>query len=331
MIEIRALCKRFGPILAVDSIDLAVARGEVLGFLGPNGAGKSTTMKMVAGFLTPTSGTAIVAGHDVVRDPLAVKRAMGYLPEGAPAYPDMTPLSFLRFVAATRGLRGRARRDAVRKAADRVQLAGVMRQPIDTLSKGYKRRVGLAQALLHEPRVLILDEPTDGLDPNQKHEVRGLIRSLGEDRCVVLSTHILEEVDAVCTRAVIIARGKLLADDTPAGLLARSSRPLSVVARVSGTRAAELPAALRKLGAVALVETDREMGGETITAVPMPGVDAGELVAAVAGAVSGLGLTVGELRVDRGRFDEVFREITTGQRAGSRAGSIGREPAEGAA
>ena len=222
MIELNKLRKKFGPITAVDGISMHVGRGEVLGFLGPNGAGKSTTMKMVTGYLWPTSGNVTVDGYDVEKDPIAVKQRIGYLPEGAPAYPDMTPRSFLRWVGDVRGLKGRARTRRIDEIVDRVQLRGVMRQPIDTLSKGYKRRVGLAQALIHDPDVLILDEPTDGLDPKQKHEVRQLIRRLGDDKCVVLSTHILEEVDAVCTRAVIIANGKLVADDKPDVLCARS-------------------------------------------------------------------------------------------------------------
>ncbi len=236
MIELKSLTKRFGPILAVDGITLQVPRGQVLGFLGPNGAGKSTTMKMVTGFLPPTSGTAVVCGHDVTKDPLSVKRAIGYLPEGAPAYPDMTPETFLKFCAEARGLRGAKRKEAIERVKSLVHLEGVMRQPIDTLSKGYKRRVGLAQALLHDPEVLILDEPTDGLDPNQKFEVRKLIRSLagaegkgGGGKVIVLSTHILEEVEAVCTRAVIIARGKVALDATPAELAARG--PLDEVFR----------------------------------------------------------------------------------------------------
>jgi ABC-type Na+ transport system ATPase subunit NatA len=206
MIETKRLRKVFGPIVAVDRLTMTVEKGEVLGFLGPNGAGKSTTMKMVTGFLTPTSGRASVCGHDVGGDTLAAQRTIGYLPEGAPAYPDMTPESFLRFVARVRGLLGREAKQRIARAAELVHLEGVMRQPIETLSKGYKRRVGLAQAILHDPDVLILDEPTDGLDPNQKHEVRELIRSMAGEKCVVLSTHILEEVDAVCTRAVVIAR-----------------------------------------------------------------------------------------------------------------------------
>jgi ABC-2 type transport system ATP-binding protein len=230
MIDIRSLTKQFGPsgdagIRAVDGISFHVPAGQVLGFLGPNGAGKSTTMKMITGFLTPTSGTAVVCGHDVVKDPLAVKSVIGYLPEGAPAYPDMTPEGFLNFIADVRGLRGPARRARLDEVIQRTHIDGVLRQPIDTLSKGFKRRVGLAQAVLHDPAVLILDEPTDGLDPNQKHEVRQLIRDMaaGGRTAIILSTHILEEVDAVCTRAMIIAGGRIVADGTPAEFEKRSS------------------------------------------------------------------------------------------------------------
>jgi len=218
MIEIRGLTKHFGPLRAVDGVSFDVARGEVLGFLGPNGAGKSTTMKMVTGFLAPSAGHVKVAGHDVAEDPVAAKRAIGYLPEGAPAYPDMTPLGFLRFIGAIRGLSGDALEKRIAEVVRRVHLEGVMRQPIETLSKGYKRRVGLAQAILHDPAVLIMDEPTDGLDPNQKHEVRTLIREMGQSKAIVLSTHILEEVEAVCTRAIIIAKGRVLFDGKPSEL-----------------------------------------------------------------------------------------------------------------
>jgi ABC-2 type transport system ATP-binding protein len=230
LIELRQLTKRFGPvnggILAVDRVSFSVAPGEVLGFLGPNGAGKSTTMKMITGFLTPTGGTAIVAGHDVTAEPIAAKEQIGYLPEGAPGYPDMTPASFLEFCAQVRGLTGPAKQTAIDLAVKRTNLEGVLRQPIETLSKGFKRRVGLAQAILHDPRVLILDEPTDGLDPNQKHEVRNLIREMaraeGDKRkAIVLSTHILEEVEAVCTRAIIIAGGRVVADASPKELAKR--------------------------------------------------------------------------------------------------------------
>ena len=218
MIDIQHLSKHFGPLRAVDDISFSVGRGEVLGFLGPNGAGKSTTMKMVAGFLTPSSGTVQVCGHDIEKDPIGAKQSLGYLPEGAPAYPDMTPAGFLDFIAAIRGLSGSAKAERIAEVVRLVHLEGVFHQRIETLSKGFKRRVGLAQAILHDPEVLVLDEPTDGLDPNQKHEVRTLIRQMAKNKAIVLSTHILEEVEAVCTRAIIIARGKLLFDGTPADL-----------------------------------------------------------------------------------------------------------------
>lgn len=222
MIEVNQLTKRYGPLTAVDGISFRVEPGEVLGFLGPNGAGKSTTMKMIAGFLAPTAGSVSVCGFDVGEQPLAAKAAMGYLPEGAPSYGEMTVLAFLNFIADVRGLAGADRKRRQEDVVGRLALESVLHQPIDTLSKGYKRRVGLAQAILHDPRVLILDEPTDGLDPNQKHEVRTLIAAMAADKIIVISTHILEEVDAVCTRAIIIAGGRLLADDTPGGLAARS-------------------------------------------------------------------------------------------------------------
>jgi ABC-2 type transport system ATP-binding protein len=215
MLQIQNLTKDFGQLRAVDGVSFHVARGEVLGFLGPNGAGKSTTMKMVTGFLAPTSGTASICGHDIQTDPLAAKRAVGYLPEGAPAYPDMTPETFLGFIADIRGIGGAQKAARIREVVGNVHLEGVLHQRIDTLSKGFKRRVGLAAAILHDPPVLIMDEPTDGLDPNQKHEVRTLIRAMAKDKAIVLSTHILEEVEAVCTRAIIIARGKVLFDGTP--------------------------------------------------------------------------------------------------------------------
>ena len=215
MIEVENLVRRFGAFTAVDGVSLSVVKGEVLGFLGPNGAGKSTTMKMITGFLTPTSGRIRIAGVDLEDDALAAKRIIGYLPEGAPAYPDMTPRSFLAFIADVRGLNATERSWRLDKVIDQVNLKGVLDQPIDTLSKGYKRRVGLAQAILHDPPVLILDEPTDGLDPNQKHEVRELIRIMAPEKAIMISTHLLEEVEAVCTRAVIIARGRVVAEGAP--------------------------------------------------------------------------------------------------------------------
>ncbi|MEM7306729.1 MAG: ABC transporter ATP-binding protein [Planctomycetota bacterium] len=222
MIEIRGLTKRFGPFTAVNGVSFAVESGEVLGFLGPNGAGKSTTMKMVTGFLTPTAGDVLVAGKSVAEAPIAAKERLGYLPEGAPAYPDMTPLGFLRFVADIRGFGGDERARRIDEVVRKVHLESVLHQSIETLSKGFKRRVALAQAILHDPDVLILDEPTDGLDPNQKHEVRALIREMAKDKAIVLSTHILEEVESVCSRVIVINAGQLVFDGTPKELDSRA-------------------------------------------------------------------------------------------------------------
>ncbi len=222
MIEVKGLVKSYGSKRAVDGVSFSVKRGEILGFLGPNGAGKSTTMKMITGFVRPDSGTALVGGTDVSQDPVAVKRKLGYLPENAPAYPEMTVEEFLGFIAEVRGFREEeACKAQVERAISLTHLSSVRRQAIDTLSKGFKQRVGFAQALLHDPPVLILDEPTDGLDPNQKNEVRMLIKNMAAEKAVILSTHILEEVEAICTRVVIISRGKLVADETPAKLLER--------------------------------------------------------------------------------------------------------------
>ena len=222
MIEISHLTKRYGALTAVDDVSFQVTAGEVLGFLGPNGAGKSTTMKMITGFLAPSSGTIKVCGHDVLDAPLAAKACMGYLPEGAPSYGEMSVRGFLDFIADIRGLSGTQRRARLDSVIERLALGIVLEQMIETLSKGFRRRVGLAQALLHDPQVLILDEPTDGLDPNQKHEVRELISAMSKEKIIVISTHILEEVDAVCNRAIIIDNGRILADETPQKLASRA-------------------------------------------------------------------------------------------------------------
>jgi ABC-2 type transport system ATP-binding protein len=313
MITTRDLRKSFGPIDAVNGVSLDIEKGEVLGFLGPNGAGKSTTMKMITGFLRPTAGSATVCGHDVGRETLEAQRRLGYLPEGAPAYPDMTPESFLAFVARVRGLRGSEAKHAIARAADMVHLEGVMRQPIETLSKGYRRRVGLAQAILHDPDVLILDEPTDGLDPNQKHEVRSLIRRMAGEKCVVLSTHILEEVDAVCTRAVIIARGTVVADGTPADLRSRARGAGTVTVSVTGDSDG-LIERLRTIEGVAEVE---RLGGDSSAlrcsirpASNKRGPDAA-MATEVGRIIRERGLRLDEFHVEPGRLDEVFRDITT--------------------
>ncbi|MEO1128228.1 MAG: ATP-binding cassette domain-containing protein [Planctomycetota bacterium] len=303
MIELRELRKTFGRIVAVDGVSFTVKTGEILGFLGPNGAGKSTTMKMLTGYLRPTSGTALVGGSDVRTQGQAVKRLIGYLPEGAPAYPDMTPLGFLRFVGTVRGLSGKALASRIDAVVSEVSLEGVLRQPIETLSKGYKRRVGLAQALLHDPDVLILDEPTDGLDPNQKHEVRRLIRGLSSEKIVVLSTHILEEVEAVCSRAIIIAHGRVVADGAPEALRSRSRTHNAVVARVRSA-GEDLAATLRRVPDVASVE---QLGGGELRVLPRDGKS---IASGVGEALRTSGAAVDELRVEQGRLDEVFRDLT---------------------
>ncbi len=215
MVEVKNLSRRFGPIVAVDNISFSVNQGEVLGFIGPNGAGKSTAMKMLACFLQPDSGTASICGHDIITRPVHVRKSLGYLAENAPAYDEMTVASFLNFVCDARGLGRKKRKNAVEKIVEMCAISSVCHQTIETLSKGYRRRVGLAQALIHDPQVLILDEPTDGLDPNQKHDVRQLIKKMAKEKCIIVSTHILEEVEAVCSRTIIIARGQILADSTP--------------------------------------------------------------------------------------------------------------------
>jgi ABC-2 type transport system ATP-binding protein len=308
MVAVRDLVKDFGTIRAVDGISFEVKRGEVLGFLGPNGAGKSTTMKMITGFLAPTRGGATICGHDIASEPVPAKVKLGYLPEGAPAYPDMTPLAFLQFVADIRGLRGAERQKRIDFVVDRVQLRSVLQQSIDTLSKGFKRRVGLAQAILHDPQVLILDEPTDGLDPNQKHEVRGLITELAREKATIISTHILEEVDAVCTRAMIIAQGRIVADGTPRELEARSRWYNAVSLILPSSKVVALRAALGRVkDVVAIEDASGEDGLSCVTAFPRVGAN---LVPDVSPMARDSQFAVEELRVERGRLDEVFRTVT---------------------
>ena len=306
MIDVRHLTRRFGPVTAVNDVSFAVDRGEVLGFLGPNGAGKSTTMKVITGFLAPTGGTAAVCGADIVTNPIEAKRHIGYLPEGAPAYPDMTPLAFLRFIARIRGFSGADAERRIGLAINRTSLGGVLAQSIDTLSKGFKRRVGLAQALLHDPDVLILDEPTDGLDPNQKHEVRTLITELAPSKAIIISTHILEEVDAVCTRAIIVAQGRLLADGTPMQLEARSRHHNAVRLAISG-EAPDAATALLRLPGVQSVEPVNDAEGAGLMIFPREGH---AIVSEVTDLVRTAGWPIAGMRVERGRLDDVFRAIT---------------------
>jgi ABC-2 type transport system ATP-binding protein len=304
MIEVSHLGKRYGDIVAADDVTFSVAPGQVLGFLGPNGAGKSTCMKMIAGFLAPTTGTARVCGFDVQEQPLEAKRAIGYLPEGAPSYGEMRVADFLRFIADVRQLQGAHRTQRLQDAVDRLSLGDVLGQPIETLSKGFRRRVGIAQAILHDPPVLILDEPTDGLDPNQKHEVRALINALAKDKTIVVSTHILEEVHAVCTRAIIIARGRILADATPDELETRSRYHGAVSLSTAETaQARELLASVAGVAEVTLDEQDQRL-----TAFPKKGASIFDPIAQLLREKK---VPVTELALERGRLDEVFRSITS--------------------
>jgi len=313
MVEIKNLRKTFGPIVAVDGVSFTVGKGEVLGFLGPNGAGKSTTMKMITGFLTPTSGTVRVCGHDVQDAAIAAKTRIGYLPEGAPAYQDMTPASFLTFIGEMRGYHGDSLKRIVSEAVEKVNLQSVLNQQIETLSKGFKRRVGLAQAILHDPDVLVLDEPTDGLDPNQKHEVRTLIRAMAQEKAIILSTHILEEVHAVCSRAMIIAKGKVVSDGTPAELEGMAPTHNTVLVTVSGVEPAIVHDRLMTVKGVKKVE---EQGKEGSLVQFRIYPDEGEWILPDIGHYAReQGWEVRELYTDRGQLDEVFRLLTTHKQA----------------
>ena len=309
MIEIEGLTKNFGRVAAVSGIDLRVHKGEVLGFLGPNGAGKSTTMKMIAGYLAPSAGRVSICGHDVENDTIAAQSMLGYLPEGAPAYGDMTPKQFLKFIAEVRGFRGAEAKTRAAEAAAKAELEPVLEQPIDTLSKGFKRRVGLAQAILHDPPTLVMDEPTDGLDPNQKHSVRKLIQAMAKEKAIIISTHLLEEVDAVCTRAVIIDRGRIVADGTPASLLARSRHHNAVTLTVPTALAPVAKEKLQTLPGVLTVEDVSQVNGlATITAFPRAST---LIIEEVTGLASREEWDVKELYAEAGRLDDVFRALTT--------------------
>jgi ABC-2 type transport system ATP-binding protein len=309
MIKVENLSKSFGPKLAVNDVSFTVERGEVLGFLGPNGAGKSTTMRMITGFIPPTAGKVTVGGFDIANDPIPAKRLIGYLPENAPAYTDMTVEGFLNFCAELRGLRGDARAKAVNNVVEMCFLESVRYQSVDTLSKGYRHRTCFAQAILHDPDVLVMDEPTDGLDPNQKHEVRGLIRRMGEKKAIIFSTHILEEVEAACSRAIIIDRGQIVANGTPQELKAKSEMAGTVllVARgVAGSQVVERMSGLPGARKTAIVT--EEKGKVCARVYPKAAAKNGELARQVFAASSGW--QVEEVRTDEGRLDEVFRSIT---------------------
>jgi ABC-2 type transport system ATP-binding protein len=312
MITVEHLTKTFGPKRAVDDVTFTVEKGEVLGFLGPNGAGKSTTMRMITGFIPPSAGSVRVGRHDMLQEPILAKRLIGYLPENAPAYTDMTVYGFLGFTAELRGLRGQEKKKAVHRVVETCFLESVLHQSVETLSKGYRHRTCFAQSIIHDPEVLVLDEPTDGLDPNQKHEVRQLIRRMGATKAIVFSTHILEEVDAACTRAIIIDRGRIVANGTPSELRQRSEQAGAVVIRVAGV---DPVVVVQKLGqmehtrkAVMLQEAGSQ--GAMVRVFPHKTARNGGLARGVAELALREGWKLEELHTEEGRLDEVFRGIT---------------------
>jgi ABC-2 type transport system ATP-binding protein len=306
MIRAEALTKQYGPLTAVDNVSFAVQPGEVLGFLGPNGAGKTTTMRILAGFLAPTSGRAEICGFAVEEKPTEAKKRLGYMPEGAPSYGEMTPREFLDFIVRIRGLSGEHRKTRLAEVIAGLHLGPVLDQRIETLSKGFRRRVGLAQAIVHDPPVLILDEPTDGLDPNQKHEVRQLINAMSKEKIIVISTHILEEVNAVCTRAIIISAGRIVADETPDTLIRRSRYHNAVTLRFEkASFLKDAAAELRRLTDVDHVEIDE--AARSVTAFPK---GAAIILTAVGDLVGAKSWPLEQLQLESGRMDEVFRSIT---------------------
>ncbi len=307
MIKADALLRRFGSFTAVNGISFEVRRGEVLGLLGPNGAGKTTSIKMLTGYLPPTSGQAFICGHDVALNPEKAREVLGYLPEGAPLYEDMTPLAFLRFVGRVRGIRADALESACARAASAVHIGPVLHQPIETLSKGYRRRVGLAQAILHDPKVLILDEPTDGLDPNQKFEVRRLIEDMAPDKAIIISTHILEEVEALCSRVIIIDAGRIVADGTPAELKRRSRSHGTVSIELLQDKGDTAVTVLEKMEGVTQIERHDNADYSNLVLYPVQGM---ALLDPVRAALDDAGIAVRQISLEAGRLEEVFRTLT---------------------
>jgi ABC-2 type transport system ATP-binding protein len=337
MIEVQNLTKHFGHKVAVDNVSFSVEKGEVLGFLGPNGAGKSTTMRMVTGYFPPTAGTIRIAGTDISVDELGAKRKIGYLPENAPLYNDMSVSDFLSFAAEVRGMTGKERAKAVDRVVEMCFLGPVREQSIDTLSKGYRHRTCFAQSLIHDPEILIMDEPTDGLDPNQKHEVRGLIKRMGEKKAIIFSTHILEEVEAACSRAIIIDRGRIVADGTPAELKGKAENAGAFRVTVSGLAGAGIRQEIQKLSAVKAVDviasTDNALEATIVPALRSANGGLGE---AIYRLCVEKGWVLRELTRHEGRLDEVFRQMTRsdteragkGDRKGSAKEAKKREAAE---
>ena len=311
MITVENLSKHFGPKMAVRNISFEVQKGEVLGFLGPNGSGKSTTMRMITGYLPPSEGRVTVGGADVVASPIAAKAKIGYLPENAPLYTELTVHGFLNFIAELRGLSGAARNKAVDRSMDLCHLQTVRHQGVETLSKGFRHRTCFAQALLHDPEVLVMDEPTDGLDPNQKHEVRALIRRMGEEKAIIFSTHILEEVEAACSRAIIINEGEVVATGTPEELKGRAKGADSIRFQIAGVAASLAKSDLEALSSVDSLSVDHE-GENTLRGIAIPKVGqaarASEEIFKYVSTKNGL---IQELATLEGRLDDVFRDVTS--------------------
>ena len=314
LVEVIGLTKSFGAIKAVDNISLSVNRGEVLGFLGPNGAGKSTSMKMITGFLTPTNGTIKISGSDISVNPIEAKASIGYLPEGAPAYGEMTPLNFLSFIAEVRGIEKSARLSKVDEIINKIHLERVAYQPIDTLSKGFKRRVGIAQAILHDPEILILDEPTDGLDPNQKHEIRALIKEMAAEKAILISTHILEEVESVCTKAIIISNGGVIFSGSPLELSSKSRYHNAITLVINNKDVKKSTKILEELEEVRTIEHISEAELTRVTLIPQSSeVEISSLVKA---KMADYECEILQLYIEPGRLDEVFRSLTNQHKSG---------------
>ncbi len=311
MIQVQDLKKLFGTKVAVDGVSFNVEKGEVLGFLGPNGAGKSTTMRMVTGYFEPTAGSISVGGVDMLAEPERAKKFLGYLPENAPLYSDMTVASFLGFCAEIRGLTGAAKSKALDRVLEMCFLESVRNQSVDTLSKGYRHRTCFAQSIIHDPEVLILDEPTDGLDPNQKHEVRGMIKRMGENKAIIFSTHILEEVEAACSRAMIIDRGRVVADGTPEELKQRSPNAGSLRVVLRGAPAAAIREELGKAPGVQRVEAlDSSETGLVARVLPGKTKQSADIATEIAALAAAKSWKLEELHLEEGKLDEVFRSIT---------------------
>ena len=311
MLEVENISKSYGTLKAVDNVSFQASVGEVVGFLGPNGAGKSTTMKILTGFITPSSGTAKIFGFDITEDPTYTKDLIGYLPEGAPAYQDMTVSKFLKFIAEIRGFNKEQTKKRVEYITEAVNLTGVFNQRIETLSKGYRRRVGLAQAMLHDPKVLILDEPTDGLDPNQKHEVRMLINKIAKDKIIILSTHILEEVEAVCDRAIVISQGKIVADSTPSELAARSPLYNTVLLKVEFDDPGEVQNSLSNVEWVDSVEAKITTDNQ-VEVLLHPNTEYDFKLLELSQIMADNSWKINEIATNKGHLNEVFRNITRG-------------------